>query len=244
MFPPRLMKNRRRWDLVKIFANRFSTEDLWTPSCLITMEPISAWHFYPAAKDFTSRLRQGLTVAHSSVRQLLLGPPAIRYLYPGAQEPSISCQAEVFRPGWGDRGGVREILIKTGGFTHPAAASLGICSMNHMEEEEEEKEEEEECFLPKLEIRESDRPNTLPRLRLYEGWRWGLWHIHTLELVTQNYQLRKHFAALIAQFRSAGGRGTRQSLTPPCTSSASTWLVNHRYMMVWVWVTHVFIWSR
>lgn len=93
-----------------------------------------------------------------------MGPPAIRYLYPGAQEPSISCQAEVFRPGWGDRGGVREILIKTGGFTHPAAASLGIYSMNHMEEEEEEKEEEEECFLPKLEIRESDR-----RLRLYEG---------------------------------------------------------------------------
>lgn len=76
--PVRPMKNKSEeeekgeahgcWQTLRPCKDRclhISAEDLWTPSLLITMEPISAWHFYPAAKDFTSLQRRGLTVVDS-----------------------------------------------------------------------------------------------------------------------------------------------------------------------------------
>lgn len=201
------------------------------------MEPISAWHFYPA-KDFTSRLRRGLTVADSSAQQPRAGWRfSWAHLQSNTWAPApwthwFLVSHRSFQPGlrarvrgrWRREGvlgwGVREILIKRRGFTRPGCSFFGD-PVN--ESYEGGRRRRAECFLLKPEIRKSDRPNTLwcrvfsllsISLCLYEGWRWGLGQVCTVELITQYYPLRKHFAALIAQFRTAGGRGSRQSLTP------------------------------
>lgn len=110
---------------------------------------------------------------------------------------------------------MREILIKRRGFSRPGCSFFGD-PVN--EAHEGGRLKRAECFPPKPEIRKSDRPNTLscrafslPSLR---GVKVGPGHVCTVELITQYYPLRKHLAALIAQFRPAGGRGSRQSLTP------------------------------
>ncbi len=127
------------WDLVKIVSNTFSAEDLRTLSRLITMEPISVWHFYPAAKDSASLARKANGRGQCGGAWAPLGPPEIRYLSPYAQTPLISCQPQKFSAcveGLGlvrEMGrkteekihvrGVREILIRRGGgrggFTEP-----------------------------------------------------------------------------------------------------------------------------
>lgn len=106
-----------------------------------------------------------------------------------------------------------------------AAASSGIRSMNRTKAGGGG----ERRSLPKPEIRKSDRPNTRRSrvfaplsisLHLYEGRRRGLGRRCTVELITENYPLRKHFAALIAPLSPAGGRG-RRSHSHLFTGSAS-----------------------
>ena len=128
------------------------------------MEPISAWHFYPAAKDFTSRLRRGLTVADSSARQpggrgpAGAPPGSTCNPIPEPQRPGridFLSDAEVFSPGKDEGGGggeaalgwgVREILIKKGGFTRPGCSFFG----DLVNESYEEREEEECVFCRRL----------------------------------------------------------------------------------------------
>lgn len=59
--------------------------------------------------------------------------------------------------------GVREILIKGGGFNQPGCSFFGD-PVNESYEGRERGGGGEKCFLLKLEIRESDRPNA-PRCR-------------------------------------------------------------------------------
>lgn len=194
------------------------------------MEPISAWHFYPAAEDSASPARKAngrgqCCGAHRPARGHLWAHLKSNTWAPRPDAIDFLSATEIFSLCWGPRvgkgdgensrrrkkrklEGVREILIRRGG----REGWLGIRSMKwrNVEGERDDGAGEQERL-------DSDRTRWLiercRELRVFPCFGAGVWaggmcspRICTVELITKHYPLRKHSAVLIAQFKTAGGR--------------------------------------